>query len=119
MRNRDNVMIYVDCFSFFENILSSTTQATLKMQIDHLQQSYPESLGICFLYNYPWFVWPVWKVAQLWLDPNTAAKVVFLDGKDSSPFTELIDLDDLPTGLGGKLKETDVRRCALFVVCVL
>lgn len=54
MRNRDN--------------------ETLKMQITRLQAHFPESLGQAFIVNYPWIVYPIWKVAQLWMDAKTVAK---------------------------------------------
>lgn len=102
--------------------LRNRDNATLNMQIDHLQNNYPESLGACFLCNYPWLLWPVWKVAKMWLDPKTASKVVFVEKGNNDILTSLVSPDVLPTGVGGtcapsRLVWATCARACVFTLC--
>jgi hypothetical protein len=71
---------------------------TLQFTIQSLQNHYPESLGKVIVYNSSWLVSGIWKIVKPWLDPITAAKVVFLD---KPGITELISTDKLLQEYGG------------------
>jgi hypothetical protein len=49
-----------------------------KILIDILQTFYPESLHRFIFVNSPWLFSACWSVIKPWLDPVTAAKVIFL-----------------------------------------
>eukprot|EP01108_Squamamoeba_japonica_P002672 TRINITY_DN229_c0_g1_i7.p1 TRINITY_DN229_c0_g1~~TRINITY_DN229_c0_g1_i7.p1 ORF type:complete len:259 (-),score=41.59 TRINITY_DN229_c0_g1_i7:425-1150(-) len=47
--------------------LRNRDSATMKMQIDHINNNFPEALGRAFVINYPYVLWPVWNVIKGWL----------------------------------------------------
>lgn len=58
----------------------------IKAVIGVLETNFPERLGMAIVYPLPWTATAVWKVAKLFLDPNTAKKMVVIKGpadKDS------------------------------------
>lgn len=50
----------------------------LKFLISMLQDCYPEFLGQCLVVNAPWIFNTCWALIKVWLDPETAKKVVFV-----------------------------------------
>jgi len=71
---------------------------TLQFTIQSLQNHYPESLGKVLVYNSSWLVYGIWKVVRPWLDPITAAKVVFVD---KQTITDYISPENLMAEYGG------------------
>ena len=81
--------------------LRNRDNATMKMQIDHMQGSYPETLAHAFLINYPYVLWPVWNVVKMWLDPNVRQKVVFIEKGNTEELLNVMPRNALPVGVGG------------------
>jgi len=71
---------------------------TLQFTVQSLQNHYPESLGKVLVYNSSWLVYGIWKVVKPWLDPVTAAKVVFVD---KQTITDYISPENLLVEYGG------------------
>ena len=63
---------------------------------------YPEILGKIFIINAPFLFTALWKIAKLWIDKKTQAKVSILGGSYKNELLESIDKDMLPDYLGGK-----------------
>jgi len=78
------------------------------IQID--QDYYPEALGKLFIINAPWVFFPLWRVVQFWLDPNTKKKFEVLGTDYQDKLLQCIDAESLPVEYGGK--------CACDPVCV-
>lgn len=80
--------------------------------VDIAQNQYPERLRRVLMVNAPFIFKGVWAIIRPWLDPKTAAKVVFLTGKEElkPEFADLtISLDILPARYGGAVVcETDL-----------
>jgi len=73
---------------------------SVQFMVNTLQSYYPESLGKVLIYNATWIVNGAWKVIKPWLDPVTAAKVVFIT--EDTEIKEYIHEDNLPVEYGGK-----------------
>ena len=80
----------------------------------------PERLEACVIFPMPWYVMAVWYIAQVFLDPKTAKKVVFLAGSsyEGAPAPEGLKAycDDDPTmlsfvgGCGGVARMDEVHK---------
>ncbi|PLB44299.1 CRAL/TRIO domain-containing protein [Aspergillus steynii IBT 23096] len=69
-----------------------------------LSTCYPETVDKIFVCNCPSYFGAIWKILKGWVDPITAAKLVFLAPAEVYPtLKEYIDDDDLPIKVGGKL----------------
>ncbi|KAK1138404.1 hypothetical protein N8T08_002636 [Aspergillus melleus] len=70
-----------------------------------LTTCYPETVDKIFVCNCPSYFGAIWKLLKSWVDPITAAKLVFLSPAEVYPaLKEHIHDDDLPTQVGGKLE---------------
>lgn len=49
-----------------------------RLFLDLLGSHYPERLGVYFLVDTPKIFQVLWKIVKPWLDPVTAAKLVFV-----------------------------------------
>ncbi|KAJ1842787.1 phosphatidylinositol transfer protein csr1 [Coemansia sp. RSA 2611] len=76
----------------------------LKTFIKFLEAYYPECLGVCIVYNGPWWFSGVWKLISPLLDPVVAAKVQF--AQKPKDLLEFIDEKELLEIRGGKDKYT-------------
>jgi hypothetical protein len=72
---------------------------SVKFMVNSLANYYPETLGQVLVYDAPWIVNGAWKIIKPWLDPVTAAKVLFIN-KGTLP--EYIPLENLAVEYGGK-----------------
>ena len=66
----------------------------IKAVVGVLETNFPERLGWAIVYLLPWTATAVWKVAKLFLDPNTARKMVVIKGlaeKDSKAPVEKLE----------------------------
>ena len=50
----------------------------VKIIIDIMQYNYPETLSVAMIVNAPWMFSACWFCIKAWLDPVTAAKVIFI-----------------------------------------
>ncbi|KAJ2155992.1 phosphatidylinositol transfer protein csr1 [Coemansia sp. RSA 552] len=74
----------------------------VKTFIKFLEAYYPECLGICIVYNGPWWFSGVWKLISPLLDPVVASKVQF--AQNPKGLLRFIDEDELLAIRGGKNK---------------
>jgi hypothetical protein len=75
-----------------------------KACLDVFQNYYPERLGSALIMNHPWIFMAAWKIIKAFLDKNTREKIHFLDNKKyKETLKKLIDIDNIPTDLGGNL----------------
>lgn len=66
------------------------------------QDFYPERLKHFFVINAPWYFTAIWAVVKPWIDPVTREKMQII-GTDFLPtLTKYIDIEMIPTELGGK-----------------
>ncbi|KAJ1862995.1 phosphatidylinositol transfer protein csr1 [Coemansia sp. RSA 2703] len=74
----------------------------VKTFLKFLEAYYPECLGICIVYNGPWWFSGVWKLISPLLDPVVASKVQFAQKPES--LFKFIDEKQLLQSRGGKNK---------------
>ncbi|KAJ1666851.1 phosphatidylinositol transfer protein csr1 [Coemansia sp. RSA 1813] len=74
----------------------------VKTFLKFLEAYYPECLGICIVYNGPWWFSGVWKLISPLLDPVVAAKVQFAQKPEG--LLKFIDAKELLEIRGGKDK---------------
>mmetsp|Transcript_12850 Transcript_12850/g.34604 ORF Transcript_12850/g.34604 Transcript_12850/m.34604 type:complete len:243 (+) Transcript_12850:397-1125(+) len=90
------------------SMFNSPSFAQQKETLTILQDHYPERLGVALCYDAPSLFWGVYKVIKPFIDPVTAEKIQFVKNpvKQGTPtyetLTELVGLDQLETGYGGK-----------------
>ncbi|KAJ2611572.1 phosphatidylinositol transfer protein csr1 [Coemansia sp. RSA 1365] len=72
----------------------------VKTFIKFLEAYYPECLGICIVYNGPWWFSGVWKLISPLLDPVVASKVQFAQKPEA--LLKFIDANELLASRGGK-----------------
>ena len=83
-------------------------QRTWLRQVSAISQdNYPEMLGRLFVINAPVTFTIVWKFIRPLLDKRTRDKVSILGSSYTSELLEHIDVEDLPTFLGGKDESCD------------
>jgi hypothetical protein len=58
----------------------------VKFLISMLQDCYPEFLGQCLVVNSPWIFNACWALIKVWLDPETAKKIVFVNKSNLSQY---------------------------------
>eukprot|EP00903_Cladosiphon_okamuranus_P009988 g9474.t1 len=63
---------------------------------------YPERSYKIFILNAPWWFSVVWKFVTPFVHANTRAKVVVCGGNFLEKMSELVDLDVVPTEIGGE-----------------
>ncbi|KAJ2003485.1 phosphatidylinositol transfer protein csr1 [Coemansia thaxteri] len=72
----------------------------VKTFLKFLEAYYPECLGICIVYNGPWWFSGVWKLISPLLDPVVASKVQFAQKPEG--LLKFINEDELLEMRGGK-----------------
>ncbi|KAJ2781559.1 phosphatidylinositol transfer protein csr1 [Coemansia javaensis] len=72
----------------------------VKTFIKFLEAYYPECLGICIVYNGPWWFSGVWKLIRPLLDPVVASKVQFVQKPEG--LLRFIEAEELLAARGGK-----------------
>lgn len=86
-------------------------------QID--QKHYPETLGATIILNAGWVFSSVFKVVATFLDPRTRAKIQVLGSgkKDVAVLEEFLDLNQIPTFIGGHLRcAVCLCDCGCFII---
>jgi len=78
--------------------LRNMDYAITKLLLECFQKYYPESLAHALILNSPWIFWGCWKMIKPWIDPVTAAKVIFVDTKQ---LLEYIPIENLLVEYGG------------------
>ncbi|KAJ5733774.1 SEC14 cytosolic factor [Penicillium malachiteum] len=69
-----------------------------------LMTGYPEILGRIFVLNAPTYFGWMWSIMKKWIDPGTAAKVIFVPPKETlSTLMKHIDPKNIPIRFGGEL----------------
>lgn len=64
---------------------------------------YPETLGVYLIVNAPGFFPFVWRMIKGFIDEKTRASIKVLNKSDQfQTLTEIIDIENLPSFLGGK-----------------
>uniref|UniRef100_A0A7N0T844 CRAL-TRIO domain-containing protein n=1 Tax=Kalanchoe fedtschenkoi TaxID=63787 RepID=A0A7N0T844_KALFE len=87
--------------SYKNNVPIKTTREIVHI----LQNHYPETLGLAFLYNPPMIFHTFWKVVKYFLDPITFQKVNFIYSKNKDSVElmgSFFDTENLPSEFGGK-----------------
>lgn len=110
----------------YKNCVSVKTAREI---INILQNHYPGTIALAFLYNPPRIFQGLWKVVKYFLDPQTFQTVKFVYPNDKNSVQLLdsfFDIENLPSELGGKatlkydhqkfsvLMEKDEERTASF-----
>jgi len=72
---------------------------SVQFMVQTLQNFYPESLGKVLVYNATWIVNGAWRIVRPWLDPVTAAKVVFVK---KAELLQDIPAENLPVEYAGQ-----------------
>lgn len=72
---------------------------SVQFMVNTLTNYYPESLGKVLVINSTWIVNGAWKIIRPWLDPVTAAKVLFIKPEE---LTNHIPAENLGVEYGGK-----------------
>lgn len=91
----------VDLKGFSRVHLDKRLLSLLKEFVYIEQRFYPGLLYKFILVNVPWLFSVFWKLVQLWLDDVTKSKFIILGEDYQEKLAEYIDLDQLPTYLGG------------------
>jgi hypothetical protein len=65
------------------------------------QRVYPESMGMLFVVNAPWFFSALWAIARLWLDDRTRNKIHILGSNYKEVLLRHIPAENLPVEFGG------------------
>lgn len=86
-------------FDMTGTAMKNIDMASVKFMVNTLANFYPETLGQVLVYDAPWIINGAWKVIKPWLDPVTAAKVIFIK---SGTLPEYIALENLPSEYGGQ-----------------
>mmetsp|Transcript_17938 Transcript_17938/g.34291 ORF Transcript_17938/g.34291 Transcript_17938/m.34291 type:complete len:481 (-) Transcript_17938:167-1609(-) len=106
----DQTLTVIDATDIKISSLTKTVRETFGKitQID--QKHYPETLGATIILNAGWVFSSVFKVVATFLDPRTRAKIQVLGSgkKDVAVLEEFLDLNQIPTFIGGHLREEDV-----------
>ncbi|KAJ1955643.1 phosphatidylinositol transfer protein csr1 [Dipsacomyces acuminosporus] len=74
----------------------------VKMFLKFLESYYPECLGVCIIYNGPWWFSGVWKLISPLIDPVVASKIQFAQKPEG--LLKFIDEKQLLASRGGKNK---------------
>ena len=83
------------CFDLSNLALVNMDYEAVKMLINMLAFNYPEILYNALVVNAPFFFWACWAVIKPWIDPVTAAKVLFLKKSALSQYIAQDDLNEL------------------------
>lgn len=78
------------------------------------QDNYPEILGQMFIVNAPMLFTGIWTVIKAWIDDKTKAKIKILGSKYQKELFEVVDPNDLPDFLGGKVPESEYGEFLQF-----
>jgi len=79
--DEERIMI---CFDLSGFKMSCMDYDVVKLLIGILDFNYPETLSICLIINAPFIFYACWAVIRPWLDPVTAAKVMFINANKLS-----------------------------------
>lgn len=81
----------------------------IKQLVSILQEHYTETLSVALIINAPFIFSAIWAVIKVWLDPITAAKVLFVNVEDLPNY---IPIENIPerVALTPKMEETRQRR---------
>lgn len=71
------------------------------------QDYYPEILGQMFIINAPMLFTGIWTVIKGWLDEKTRNKIKILGSKYEKDLFEVVDPENLPDFLGGKIPASE------------
>jgi hypothetical protein len=86
-------------FDMNKTTLKNIDIKSVQFMVTTLTNYYPESLGKVLILYATWIVNGAWKIVRPWLDPVTAAKVLFIKPEE---LTNYIDAENLPVEYGGK-----------------
>jgi len=87
-------------FDMNKTTLKNIDIKSVQFMVNTLTNYYPESLGKVLILHATWIVNGAWKIIRPWLDPVTAAKVLFLNKPEE--LTNYIPIENLPSEYGGK-----------------
>jgi len=78
--------------------MSNMDYHLVKFLVDTLQAHYPEVLAHIYVVDAPWIFQACWKLIKGWLDPITAAKIVFVTKEE---LKQHINPEYFPERFGG------------------
>jgi hypothetical protein len=85
-------------------LLSKKTYGFLKMTTYNSQNYYPEILGSLYVVNSGLLFKAAWSVCKAFLDEKTKKKVITLGSDPKKELLKHIDIENLPSFLGGECK---------------
>ena len=71
----------------------STPLAVTRQPLDIFTRMYPERLHRAIIVDAPGAFQVVWKLISPFIDPVTAAKITFMNGRDTAEFKAAIDAE--------------------------
>jgi len=102
-----NTCYIMDLKGMTAGMVSSKVWDLLKMTTKIGQDYYPEILGSMFIVNAPMFFYGVWNIAKHFVDDKTRNKINILGSGYKKELFKVVDENELPDFLGGKLTEAD------------
>lgn len=87
------------------SLFSGKVKAFMKIAMDIAQDYYPECLGSMYIINAGFLFSGIWAVCKGWLDVKTQKKINIISGKGKEELAAVIELENLPTFLGGKCEK--------------
>jgi hypothetical protein len=103
----NNTCYIMDMKGAAAHMMSSKVWDLLKMTTKIGQDYYPEILGTMFIINAPMFFYGVWNIVKHFVDEKTRNKIHILGSGYKKELFKVVDENNLPDFLGGKLTEND------------
>lgn len=89
--DEEKIVVLFDLSEF--SLIKTMDYEVVKLFVNILQNNYDEILGLGIIINSPWIFAACWKIIRPWLDPTTAAKIVFSNPHE---VTDVIPIENQP-----------------------
>lgn len=100
-RQIHNVFCVYDVGGFGMHQWNKRSIDFLRHALGIMTQYYPEILGKLYIVNAPFIFTGIWAIIKGWLDEKIRRKIQILGRNFLPQLTEYVDLDQIPTYLGG------------------
>jgi hypothetical protein len=104
----------LDCDGVGISMVVGKTKDFVKLAADIGQNYYPEMLGTMFLINTSFFFSAVWSLVKSFVDEKTRKKINVEKSSYLKSLQQYVDIDNLPTFLGGTCKCPDIEGGCLY-----
>ena len=103
-RHIENFCCIVDLKGFTMSQVTNDVWKLMKLSNSTTADNYPESLGVFFILNAPFYFRAVWNVIKTFVDARTIKKFKILGSSFQGVLHEHVDIDNLPKEYGGSGK---------------